>query len=85
MSTSTTTFTLRPTYWSWQPRSISWWVVFINVLGCVGCLISALFSIFLPDPPDAEMVTLAVAFALQGAICFLVGSLLMLPETALEE
>jgi hypothetical protein len=30
-------------------------------------------------------VTLAVAFTLQGAICFLAGSLLMLPETALEE
>ena len=29
-------------------------------------------------------LTLAVAFTLQGAICFLVGSLLMLPETALE-
>jgi hypothetical protein len=39
----------------------------------------------LPGPPDAEMVTLAVAFTLQGAICFLIGSLLMLPETAFEE
>jgi hypothetical protein len=33
-------------YWGWQPRSISWWVVFINLLGCVGFLISASFSIF---------------------------------------
>lgn len=48
-------------------------------------MVSALFSIFLPGPPDEAMVTLAVAFTLQGAICFLVGSLLMLPETALEE
>jgi hypothetical protein len=31
------------------------------------------------------MVVLAVAFTLQGALCFLAGSLLMLPETALEE
>ena len=72
-------------YRGWQPRSISWWVVLINLLGCVGFLISALFSIFLPGPPDAAMVTLAVAFTLQGAVCFLFGSLLMLPETALEE
>ena len=72
-------------YWSWQPWSISWSVVFINLLGCAGFLISALLSIFLPGPPDAAMVTLAVAFTLQGAICFLVGSLLMLPETAFEE
>jgi hypothetical protein len=72
-------------YWGWQLRSISWWVVFINLLGCVGFMVSALFSIFLPGQPDATMVTLAVAFTLQGAVCFLVGSLLMLPETALEE
>jgi hypothetical protein len=31
------------------------------------------------------MATLAVAFTLQGAVSFLAGSLLMLPETALEE
>jgi hypothetical protein len=72
-------------YWGWQLRSISWWVVFINLLGCLGFMVSALFSIFLPGQPDATMVTLAVAFTLQGAVCFLVGSLLMLPETALEE
>jgi hypothetical protein len=39
-------------YWGWQPRSLSWWVVFINLLGCAGFLISALFSIFLSGPPD---------------------------------
>jgi hypothetical protein len=71
-------------YWEWQPRSISWSIVFINLLGCAGFLLSALLSIFLPGPPDVAMGTLAVAFTLQGAICFLVGSLLMLPETALE-
>lgn len=71
-------------YWGFYPRSISWWVVFINLLGCLGFQASALFSIFLPGPADASMVTLAVAFTLQGAICFFVGSLLMLPETAFE-
>jgi hypothetical protein len=72
-------------YWGWHLRSISWWCVFINLLGCIGFMISALFSIFLPGPPEEAMVTLAVAFTLQGAICFLIGSLLMLPETAFEE
>jgi len=72
-------------YWAWQPASISWWVVFINLLGCAGFLVSALFSVFLPGAPNPDMVMLAVALTLQGAICFLVGSLLMLPEAALEE
>ena len=70
-------------YWGWQPRSISWWVVFINLLGCVGFMVSALFSIFLPGPPETTTATLAMAFTLQGAVCFLSGSLLMLPEAAL--
>jgi hypothetical protein len=70
--------------WAWQPRSLSWWIVFVNLLGCVGFMASALLSIVLPGPENVEAVTLAVAFTLQGAICFSVGSLLMLPETALK-
>jgi hypothetical protein len=67
-------------HWTWKPKSISWWVVFTNLLGCGGFMVSAMFSIFLPGPPHVDAVTLGVAFTLQGAICFLVGSLLMLPE-----
>ncbi len=57
-------------YWDWQPRSISWWVVFINLLGCVGFMASALLSLFLPGPPDTAIVTLAVIFTLQGRSVF---------------
>lgn len=71
-------------YWAWQPKSLSWWVVFVNLLGCVGFMASALFSIILPGPENVATVTLALSFTLQGAICFLLGSLLMLPETVLE-
>jgi hypothetical protein len=68
-------------HWAWNPKSISWWVVFTNLMGCMGFMISALFAIVLPGPPNIEAVTLAVLFTLLGAIGFLVGSLLMLPET----
>lgn len=71
-------------YWAWRPTSLSWLIVFVNLLGCVGFMVSALFSIVLPGPENVADVTLAVSFTLQGAICFLLGSLLMLPETALE-
>ncbi len=67
-------------HWAWQPGSISWWVVFTNLLGCVGFMISALFEISLPAATP-EAITISVAFTLLGAIGFLVGSLLMLPET----
>lgn len=67
-------------HWAWQPRSITWWVVFTNLLGCVGFIISAIFAISLPAATP-EAITISVAFTLLGAIGFLVGSLLMLPET----
>ena len=67
-------------HWAFQPRSISWWVVSANLLGCLGFMVSAVYSIVLPGPPNSDAVTTAVACTLQGAICFLIGSLLMLPE-----
>ena len=70
------------TYWAWRPKSISWWVVFTNLLGCVGFMIAAVFAIVLPGPPNTEAVTISILLTLLGAIGFLVGSLLMLPEAA---
>ena len=72
-------------YWAWKPSSISWWVGFTNLLGCIGFMISAVFAIVLPGPPDTETITLSIVFTLLGAIGFLVGSLLMLPETISQE
>jgi hypothetical protein len=43
-------------------------------------MISALFAIVLPGSPNIEAGMLAVLFTLLGAVGFLVGSLLMLPE-----
>lgn len=71
-------------HWAWQPKSLTWWIVFINLLGCIGFTISAVYSIALPGTENGTAVAVALAFTLQGAICFLAGSLLMLPETALE-
>jgi hypothetical protein len=72
-------------YWAWKPKSISWWVVFTNLLGCVGFMMSALLAIVLPGTPNIEVVHISVLFTLLGAIGFLVGSLLMLPETIAAE
>jgi hypothetical protein len=66
-------------HWAWKPRSVSWCIVFTNLLGCVGFMIAAIFSIVTPSP-HPEALTLSVVFTLIGAIGFLVGSLLMLPE-----
>ncbi len=66
-------------HWAWNTGSLSWWVVFTNLLGCIGFMISASFAIYLPTAtPEATIIS--IAFTLIGAIGFLVGSLLMLPE-----
>ncbi|WP_315853392.1 hypothetical protein [Bremerella alba] len=69
-------------YWAWKPRDLSWWITFTNFLGCVGFMISAVLAIGLPVPASPLRITLSVAFTLQGAICFCLGALLMLPEAS---
>ena len=31
-------------HWAWEFKSLSWWVVFTNLLGCVGFMVSAVFA-----------------------------------------
>jgi hypothetical protein len=69
-------------YWAWRPTSLSWWVTFINLVGCAAFMVSAVFAFVPPDPTSIDSETISVTFTLVGALGFLVGSLLMLPETA---
>jgi hypothetical protein len=71
-------------HWAWKPTRISWWVTFVNLLGCGGFMISAVFAFVPPRLPSFDAVTVSVTFTLIGALGFLIGSLLMLPETAQE-
>jgi hypothetical protein len=43
-------------------------------------MISALFSVVLPQLAGSAWVTVSLLFTLVGALGFLIGSLLMLPE-----
>ena len=70
-------------HWAWKPASISWWVTFVNLLGCVGFMVSALFAFVPPQAPSFDAVTVSVTFTLIGAIGFLMGALLLLPETVI--
>ena len=72
-------------HWAWKPTNLSWWVTFVNLLGCVGFMISALFAFVLPQLPSFDAATISVTFTLLGAIGFLSGSLMMLPESAFAE
>lgn len=70
-------------YWAWKTDSLSWILTFINFMGCVAFMISAFFAFVPASAPAFDAETLAVVFTFIGAVCFLVGSQLMLPEAAI--
>jgi len=67
-------------YLSWKPTNISWLITFINLLGCIAFMISAIFAFELATPPRINAMDISLAFTLAGAAAFLIGALLMLPE-----
>jgi hypothetical protein len=70
-------------HWAWKPGELSWWITFINLMGCVAFMISAIYS-FVPVAPQVfDETTASTVWLLIGATCFFVGSLLMLPELRL--
>lgn len=64
-------------------ENLSWWVVLVNLLGCLGFMVSALAS-FAPAEAETLAPRLALATTFQGALCFLLGALLSLAEAAHE-
>ncbi|MFN2173241.1 MAG: hypothetical protein ACK2UF_17595 [Candidatus Promineifilaceae bacterium] len=69
----------------WQFKSLTWWIVWINFLGCIAFMISAFMAFVRPNPILNNLATWATIFTLVGAICFFVGAYLMWPEMGAEE
>jgi hypothetical protein len=65
---------------SFAPRSVSWWVAVVNLLGSVAFQLSALYSFAGPAPAAAGALFWAGFYTAAGGVCFLVGSYLMIPE-----
>jgi hypothetical protein len=63
----------------WDPTSLSWRIAWINMLGSVLFMASALASYVLPSTDEVVSTRLSVAGTLLGALCFLVGAALMFP------
>jgi hypothetical protein len=68
---------------TWRPTSIAWWITAVNLAGSVAFGASAVASYV---KPNGQLVSLALTnlgtFA--GAVLFLVGALLLLPERTRE-
>jgi hypothetical protein len=63
---------------NFRPRSLPWWVAWLNMIGSIFFMASAIASFVLPT---GELINnpVSVGGTLLGAVCFLVGAILLLP------
>jgi hypothetical protein len=61
------------------PRSVDWWIAWVNMLGSVLFMWSAIGSFDVPGTGELLDESASVAGTLWGAVCFLVGALLVFP------
>lgn len=66
-------------YWTWRFNDLSWWITFVNMIGSIFFMISALASFVTPDEALAAP-WLANFSTFAGAVCFLIGGYLLIPE-----
>lgn len=65
---------------AWRPRSWSWWITLANLLGSVAFGVSAAAGYIDPVTGQVHDSDRADTQTLIGAVCFLAGSVLLLPE-----
>jgi hypothetical protein len=64
---------------AWRPGDLSWWISLLNLVGSIAFGVSAVASYV---KPNGQLVSLALTNlgTFVGALCFLVGGVLLLPE-----
>jgi hypothetical protein len=65
---------------AWRPRSWAWWITLANLIGSIAFGISAVAGYINPVTGQVHNADRANTQTLIGAICFLIGSVLLLPE-----
>jgi hypothetical protein len=63
----------------WRPREAAWWVAWLNMLGSIAFMASAIGAFVIPRTEAAVDLTLADRGTLLGAVCFFLGALLAIP------
>jgi predicted membrane protein len=66
-------------------RTLSWWIVALNMLGSIAFGVSAVTSLIVPSTHEPVSAAIANATTALGAVCFLIGGVLLLPEEAERE
>jgi hypothetical protein len=65
---------------AWRPRSWSWWITLANLVGSIAFGISAVAGYVDPVTGQVHNSGGADATTLIGAVCFLAGAVMLLPE-----
>ena len=65
---------------AWRPASWAWWITLVNLAGSVAFGISAVAGYVNPVTGQVHNAGRAGTQTLIGAICFLIGAVLLLPE-----
>jgi hypothetical protein len=71
-------------HWSFKPLEMEWWIVFINLLGCIAFMIASTIA-FIPkgaEPVWIGQVSNANLFT--GAFCFFTGAVLLMIEARMD-
>lgn len=69
-------------YWSWKPNDLAWWIVFVNLLGCIAFMTAGILA-YVPDGAEPAWIAAVANFHLGlGALGFLIGAVLMMRESA---
>ena len=66
--------------WSWRPRSLPWTIAALNLGGSIAFGVSTVASHVVPASDQPRNVTLMNLGTFVGALCFLIGAVLLLPE-----
>jgi hypothetical protein len=65
---------------AWRPQSWSWWITLLNLIGSIAFGVSAVAGYISPSTGQLHNGELANLGTLVGAVCFLGGALLLMPE-----
>jgi hypothetical protein len=65
---------------AWRPSEWSWWITLVSLAGSVAFGVSAIAAYVNPLTGQVHNVARANTQTLIGAVCFLIGALLLLPE-----
>jgi len=65
-----------------RERTLEWKIAAVNLVGCIAFGISAIAAFWVPSQGSVVDLAAANAFTAFGGLCFLVGAVLLLPESA---